>query len=66
MTVEANPDVVKRRREVGNLEKEWRFAMPTGVTFDASKSRLLVTDTQRARIQVYHKVKDYLEPQRNL
>ena len=66
MTVEANPDVVKRRREVGNLEKEWRFAMPTGVTFDASRNRLFVTDTQRQRIQVYNKVKDYIEAQRNL
>ena len=66
MTVEANPDTVKRRREVGNLQKEWRFDMPRGVTFDARKSRLLVADTQRMRIQIYNKVKDYVEPQRNL
>ena len=66
MTVAANPDMIKRRREVKSLEPEWRFEMPTGVTFDAKKSRLLVCDTHRHRIQIYNKVTDYLEPQRNL
>ena len=66
MTVEASPDVAKRRREVGTLEPEWRFEMPTGVTFDAQHNRLIVADTQRARLHIYSKVRDYLEPQRNL
>ena len=53
--VDANIDVIKARRRVSTLEPEWRFAMPTGITFDRAKSRLLVTDTQRGRIQIYSK-----------
>ena len=64
--VDANPDVIKARRRVYSPEPEWRFAMPTGVTFDAVNSRLIVADTQRARVQIYSKVKDYLEAQFNL
>ena len=66
LTLAANPDVQKRRREVKTLEPEWRFELPVGVTYDAEKSRLLVCDTHRHRIQVYNKVRDYVEPQRNL
>ena len=64
--VDANPDVIKARRRAYSLEPEWRFAMPTGVTFDAANSRLIVADTQRSRVQIYNKVKDYMEPQFNL
>jgi DNA-binding beta-propeller fold protein YncE len=66
MTVDANVDVMKARRRVHTSEPEWRFAMPTGVVFDAQKARLIVVDTQRSRLQVYNKLKDYLEPQFNL
>ena len=66
MTVEANADVVKARRRVKSLEPEWRFALPTGLVFDGRKGRLLVADTQRSRLQIYNKLKDYLEPQFNL
>jgi DNA-binding beta-propeller fold protein YncE len=66
LTVDANVDVIKARRRVYSLEPEWRFAMPTAVVFDAKKQRLLVADTQRGRLQIYDKVKDYLEPQFNL
>ena len=66
LTIAANPDYQKRRREVSSLEVEWRLNMPSGVTFDAKKSRLLIADTQRHRLQIYNKVTDYLEPQRNL
>ena len=64
--VEANADVLKARRRVYSLEPEWRFARPTGVTFDGAKGRLLVADTQRSRLQIYDKLKDYAEPQFNL
>ena len=64
--VDANPDVIKARRRAYSLEPEWRFAMPTGVTFDVKNSRLIVGDTQRSRVQIYNKVKDYMEPQFNL
>ena len=66
LQVEANPDTARRRKEVGDLRVEWGFSMPTGVTFDAEKSRLMAVDNQRHRIQIYNKVRGYLEPQRNL
>ena len=65
-TVDANADVIKARRRVYSLEPEWRFAMPTAVEFDPEKERLLVADTQRGRLQIYNKLKGYLEPQFNL
>ena len=64
--VDANPDVLKARRRVYTPEPEWRFAMPTGVTFDAVNSRIIVADTQRARVQIYNKVDDYMDAQFNL
>ena len=64
--VEANADVIKARRRVYTLEPEWRFAYPTAVTFDTARSRLLVGDTHRGRIQIYNKLDDYMEPQFNL
>ena len=65
LTVDANPDIQKARRRV-SLEPEWRFALPTGVTFDAARSRLIVADTQRYRLQIYTKQLDYVEAQANL
>ena len=66
MIVNAAPETLKRRREVRSMEPEWRFALPRGVTFDPEKGRLLVSDTHRNRLQIYNKLKDYSEPQRNL
>ena len=64
--VGTNPGAVKRRREVKNIEIEWRLSMPTGVTFDTAKNRLFIADTQRNRLQIYDKLKEYAGPQRNL
>ena len=64
--VAASPQVIKRRREVKNIEVEWRLALPSGVLFDADRSRLLIADTQRNRLQIYNKVKGYVSAQRNL
>ncbi len=66
MTVDANADYLKRRREVPSTEPEWTFALPTAVAYDTANSRLLVVDTQRSRIQVYNKQFGYLVPQLNL
>ena len=66
MTVDANADYIKRRREVRTTEPEWRFAMPRSVQFDSAKNRLLVMDTQRSRVQIYNKVSTYMVPQLNL
>jgi DNA-binding beta-propeller fold protein YncE len=64
--VEASPDAVKRRREMLRPEREWRFSLPTGVTFDANKGRVIVADTQRSRLQIYNKLKDYAQPSRTI
>ncbi len=66
LSVDANPDMQKARRRVKSLEPEWRFLYPTAVAFDATKSRLIVADCQRARLQIYIKDKDYVDPQFNL
>ena len=66
MTVDANADFAKRRREVRSTEPEWTFAQPTAVEFDEANSRLLVVDTQRGRIQIYSKQSGYIVPQLNL
>jgi len=66
MTVDANDDYGKRRREVASTEPEWRFAQPTAVVYDAKNGRLVVADTQRSRFQIYDKQATYLVPQLNL
>ena len=66
MTVDANADYIKRRREVHSTEPEWTFAQPTAVEFDTANSRLLVMDTQRSRVQIYNKQFGYIVPQLNL
>lgn len=66
MTVDANADYAKRRREVRTTEPEWTFAQPTAVEYDAENNRILVADTQRSRIQIYDKLSRYLIPQLNL
>ncbi|HEY7492519.1 MAG TPA: NHL repeat-containing protein [Candidatus Tectomicrobia bacterium] len=65
-SVDANPDMAKMRRRVKHMEPEWRFCYPTAVAFDTEHSRLIVADNQRGRLQIYNKVRDYLEPQFNL
>jgi DNA-binding beta-propeller fold protein YncE len=66
MTVDANADYQKRRREVRSTEPEWTFAQPTGVEFDAASNRIVVVDTQRSRLQIYQKQAGYMVPQLNL
>jgi DNA-binding beta-propeller fold protein YncE len=65
-SVDANPDMAKMRRRVPSLEEEWRFCYPVGVVFDPEQWRVIVTDNQRGRLQIYMKDKEYLEPQANL
>ena len=64
--VDANADYIKRRREVHSTEQEWTFAQPIAVEFDTANNRLLVTDTQPSRIQIYSKQFGYIVPQLNL
>jgi DNA-binding beta-propeller fold protein YncE len=64
--VNVNPEAVKKRREVKDIQAEWRLRMPRAVAFDVPNHRLLVLDTQRNRIQIYNKLKEYTSPARNL
>ncbi len=66
MTVDANADYAKRRREVRTTEPEWTFAQPTAIEYDEENNRLIVVDTQRSRLQIYNKLSRYLIPQLNL
>jgi DNA-binding beta-propeller fold protein YncE len=66
MTLAASPDAMKRRREVHSLEREWRFAFPTAVVFDAEHGRVIVSDTQRNRLQIYNKSKNYTTAARTI
>ena len=65
-SIDANPDMAKARRRAQNLELTYRFDMPRAVEFDAAKNRLLVVETNRGRIQIYNKLREYLMPQGNL
>ena len=66
MTVDASPERAKARLRVKNLEPEWRFTLPVALAFDAKKARLVVVDSQRHRLQIYSKLKGYMDPQMNL
>jgi DNA-binding beta-propeller fold protein YncE len=65
-TVSANPDMEKARRRVKSLEPQWRFCFPTAVEFDPASDSIIVADSQRNRLQVYKKVRDYSDFQANL
>ena len=58
----ANLDNQRARRRA-NLSMEWSLQMPRGVTFDPAKDRIIIADTQRGRLQIYDKPKNYMEPQ---
>ena len=66
MTVSASPDAVRRRREVRDPQVEARFDLPAGLVFDTVNQRLIVADTQRQRLQIYNKPKEYTVPSRTL
>ena len=66
LSIAANPDMEKARRRVKTPEIQNYFRMPVACTFDRASNRLLVCDTLRSRIQVYHKDSDYMDPQFNL
>jgi DNA-binding beta-propeller fold protein YncE len=67
MSLEANPDMVKRRNQVSDLvDQQRKFRMPMGCYFDRDNNRLIVVDTNRARLQIYVKDYNYQDPQFNL
>ena len=65
IVVEANPDVVKAYRRVKDTTPMARFERPVGIAVD-DQDRIIVTEPTRARLQVYAKDRDYMDPQFNL
>jgi DNA-binding beta-propeller fold protein YncE len=65
-SIDANPDMMKALRRVKNLEPQWRFCFPTAVDFNPATNEIIVADSQRNRLQVYKKVRDYVDFQANL
>jgi sugar lactone lactonase YvrE len=65
-SIDANPDMMKARRRTKSLEPEFRFCFPTAVDFDPETDRIIVADSQRNRLQIYRKVRDYVDFQANL
>jgi len=63
---DANPDMTKAYRRVHSLEPMWRFCFPTAVDYNPKTDQIIVADSQRNRLQVYNKVKDYTDFQANL
>jgi DNA-binding beta-propeller fold protein YncE len=67
MSIDANPDMKRRRAQVYDLEQQQRaFRMPVACAFDQESNRLIVCDTQRSRLQIYEKDTKYQDPQYNL
>ena len=62
--MDANPDYVKARRRV-DLSPEWRFSRPISVRVD-DEGRIMVLESQRGRIQVYVKERDFVDAALNL
>ena len=62
--VNANPDYRKARRRADLTVERW-FWRPTAVNVDAD-GRIMVIDTERHRIQVYVKERNFIDAQFNL
>jgi sugar lactone lactonase YvrE len=65
-SIDANPDMMKARRRVKSLEPQWRLCFPTAVEFDPNSDSVIVADSQRNRLQIYKKVRNYSDFQANL
>ena len=65
-SIDANPDMMKARRRVKSLEPQWRLCFPTQVEFDPDSDSVSVADSQRNRLQIYKKVRNYSDFQANL
>ncbi len=62
--IDANPDIIKARRRA-DMEPEWRFHRPVAVNID-DQDRIFVLESSRHRLQIYDKVKEYVEHPINL
>ena len=63
--VEANLDVVRAFRRAEDLTMLGRLDIPRGIAID-ERDRIIITDSNRSRLQVYTTERGYLDPQFNL
>jgi sugar lactone lactonase YvrE len=63
--MDTSPDHQRGRLLVKNPTQEWRFNRPTSIVIDRD-NRILVSESQRMRIQIYQKESNWKEPQFNL
>ena len=56
-----NPDILRQRDNIINLDREKRLKFPTSVRVD-NQGRLFITDTGRYRVQIYEKLCRVLQP----
>ena len=63
-TVDADPNLTKARQIV-DLTEEMRFKRPVAVNVD-DQGRIMVLESQKARLQIYVKEKDFASPPLNL
>ena len=66
LSLDSNPEYEKARRRAHNMEDQRWLALPAGIAFDQELNNLIVCDTNRYRLQIYHKDSSYLDPQFNL
>ena len=62
--VDANPDFKKARQRT-DLTPEWRFQRPVAVNVD-DEGRIIVLESQRCRLQIYVKERNFVDAQFNL
>ena len=55
-----------QRFQPGQEQPQWRFCFPTAVEFNPKTDEIIVADSQRNRLQIYKKVRDYVDFQANL
>ena len=63
--MDASPDHRRGRLLVKDITEEWRFNRPTAITID-SRNRIMIAESQRMRIQIYRKERNWEDPQFNL
>src|SRR5262249_12843683 len=59
-SIDANPDMMKAYRRARHLEPFWRFCFPTAVDFDPKTDRIILAGSQRNRLPIYLKGRDYV------
>jgi DNA-binding beta-propeller fold protein YncE len=65
-SIDANPDMMRAPRGLKSLEPQWGLYFPTAVAFDPETDSIVVAESQRDRLQIYKKVRDYSDFQSSI